>query len=79
MEAAFAARKAGEPLKLNVPKDIDESATKKWARILQEHNDYTEKLRDPGREFSSQFSSTVTLLILSTWMGLGLMLIPVKR
>lgn len=79
MEAAFAPRKAGEPLKLNVPKDIDESAKQEWTRILQEHNDYTEKLRAPGREFSSQFSSTVTLLILSTWMGLGLMLIPVKR
>jgi hypothetical protein len=79
MEAAFAPRKAGEPLKLNVPKDIDESAKKEWTTILQEHNDYKEKLRAPGREFSSQFSSTVTLLILSTWMGLGLMLIPVKR
>ena len=79
MEAAIAPHKAGEPLKLNNPPNIDKSPRKEWLTILQEHNDYIGKLRIPGREFSSQFSSTVTLLILSTWMGLALMLIPVKR
>lgn len=79
MEAAFAPRKSGEQLKLNLSQNTDESVKKEWGRILQEHNEYAEKLRTPGREFGSQFSRTVTLLILSTWMGLALMLIPVKR
>ncbi len=79
MEKAFAPRKFGEALKLTVPPDIDEAVAKEWIKILQEHNDYTDKLRTPGKEFSSQFSNTVTLLILSTWMGLALMMIPVRR
>jgi tetratricopeptide (TPR) repeat protein len=79
MEAAFAPRKASEPLKLNVPPSVDEPTKKEWIKIQQEHNDYMEKLRAPGKEFGSQFSNTVTLLILSTWMGLALMMIPVRR
>lgn len=79
MEAAFAPRKVGEALKLNVPSNIDDAVKKEWIKILREHNDYTATLRTPGKEFSSQFSSTVTLLILSTWMGLALMMIPVRR
>ena len=58
---------------------IDEPTKKEWIKIQQEHNDYMEKLRAPGKEFGSQFSNTVTLLILSTWMGLALMMIPVRR
>ena len=79
MEKAFAPRKVGEALKLTVPPDIDDAVAKEWIKILQEHNDYTDKLRTPGKEFSSRFSNTVTLLILSTWMGLALMMIPVRR
>ncbi len=79
MKAAFVPRKFGEPLKLNVPPNVEESVKNEWMKILQENNDYIEKLRGPGKEFSSRFSSTVTLLILSTWMGLALILIPVKR
>jgi hypothetical protein len=79
MEKAFAPRKVGEALKLTVPPDIDNAVAKEWIKILQEHNDYIDKLRTPGKEFSSQFSNTVTLLVLSTWMGLALMMIPVRR
>lgn len=79
MEQAFAPRKAGEALTLNMPTNIDDAQAKEWMKILEEHKNYKDKLRTPGKEFSSQFSNTVTLLILSTWMGLALMMIPVKR
>ena len=79
MEKAFAPQKVGETLKINVPPNIDAAVAKEWIKILQEHTDYTDKLRTPGKEFSSRFSNTVTLLILSTWMGLALMMIPARR
>lgn len=79
MEKAFAPRKVGETLKIDIPPNIDAAVAKEWIKILQEHNEYIDKLRTPGKEFSSQFSNTVTLLILSTWMGLALMMIPVRR
>ena len=79
MEAAIAAREAGEPLNLILPENVEESVQNHWQKILQENNDYIETLRPPGREFSGRFSSTVTLLVLSTWMGLALMMIPVRR
>lgn len=79
MKAAIAPRESGEPLTLNFPPNVDEAVKKEWLTILQEHNNYMQKLRAPGQAFSSRFSSTVTLLILSTWMGLALILIPVKR
>jgi hypothetical protein len=79
MEKAFAPRKVGEALKIDIPPNIDAAVAKDWIKILQEHNDYIDKLRTPGKEFSSRFSNTVTLLILSTWMGLALMMIPVRR